>query len=200
MDTSSLAPPQSLASAAAARPTVESCLAEFTRPEVLIGENRFACDSCQVCLLQMPVTCCIGLIASVLLPGIVPSHPRGTKLGGHSTNDPSHASPGFEATSETILSDWTVTCIFCHSFLSSSSNCGTCSSVEKNQEHVAFGEVLDVAPFLDPSLVQSHGHLRTQYRLYGVVVHSGSMSGGHYISYIRHLDLDAMRKQQQQHE
>lgn len=28
----------------------------------------------------------------------------------------------------------------------------------------------------------------TEYELYGVVVHSGSMFGGHYISFVRHAD------------
>lgn len=87
-------------------------------------------------------------------------------------------------------------------------------SLRKLDDFVAFPEVLDIAPFVAPNredygmgkaktkaLVGGHGgkdkangvgwfgrgkekDTAVKYRLYAVVVHSGSMIGGHYIAYI----------------
>lgn len=46
--------------------------------------------------------------------------------------------------------------------------------------------MLDVAPFCskDATRVGSHQN-KLLYRLYGVVSHSGGLSGGHYVAYVR---------------
>ncbi|KAJ3681232.1 hypothetical protein LUZ60_015721 [Juncus effusus] len=54
--------------------------------------------------------------------------------------------------------------------------------LSKLRGFVEFEEVLDVKPYFDP---RSKEKERFTYRLVGVVEHSGSMSGGHYIAYVR---------------
>ncbi|CAE6417084.1 unnamed protein product [Rhizoctonia solani] len=73
-------------------------------------------------------------------------------------------------------------------------------SLRKLDDFVAFPEVLDVAPFVAPNReeygLKGRGkkvgwfgqkkdkEVPVKYRLYAVVVHTGSMIGGHYIAYI----------------
>ncbi|XP_020588017.1 ubiquitin carboxyl-terminal hydrolase 2 [Phalaenopsis equestris] len=47
--------------------------------------------------------------------------------------------------------------------------------------HVHFQETLDMRSYMDPRCIED----RTSYRLIGVVEHSGSMSRGHYVAYVR---------------
>ncbi|GJN33535.1 hypothetical protein PR202_gb22146 [Eleusine coracana subsp. coracana] len=53
---------------------------------------------------------------------------------------------------------------------------------KKLKGHVRFKEMLDIRPFMDP---RSKENDSTMYRLVGVVEHMGSMTGGHYIAYVR---------------
>lgn len=50
--------------------------------------------------------------------------------------------------------------------------------------YVSFQETLDLRPYTDPRS-EDYKKGKCQYRLTGVVEHSGSMSGGHYISYVK---------------
>ncbi|KAK9140772.1 hypothetical protein Scep_010453 [Stephania cephalantha] len=54
--------------------------------------------------------------------------------------------------------------------------------LSKLSGHVGFCETLNLRPHMDPSSKDTSG---CSYLLVGVVVHSGSMSGGHYVAYIR---------------
>ncbi|KAI0510508.1 hypothetical protein KFK09_011112 [Dendrobium nobile] len=47
--------------------------------------------------------------------------------------------------------------------------------------HVKFQETFDMRPYMDPRCIKDQSF----YRLIGVVEHSGSMSGGHYVAYVR---------------
>lgn len=47
--------------------------------------------------------------------------------------------------------------------------------------HVNFQEILDLRPYMDSRCIKD----RSFYCLVGVVEHSGSMSGGHYVAYVR---------------
>jgi ubiquitin carboxyl-terminal hydrolase 16/45 len=69
--------------------------------------------------------------------------------------------------------------------------CGS-ARTHKVGGHVAFPEVLDIAPYsaraaADDAAGAGAGALPALlFRLCAVVVHSGTMSGGHYIAYVRH--------------
>lgn len=59
----------------------------------------------------------------------------------------------------------------------------------KITKHVAFPLVLDIAPFCG-SKVKRFANLRPHqkklpYSLYGIVEHSGTMHGGHYVAYVK---------------
>ena len=55
----------------------------------------------------------------------------------------------------------------------------------KVQKHVSFATTIDIAPFMTPASSES-----LLYRLYGIVSHSGSLNGGHYIAYVQRRDVD----------
>jgi ubiquitin C-terminal hydrolase len=52
--------------------------------------------------------------------------------------------------------------------------------------HVAFPEVFDIAPFCATTTATCAAPRSTVYRLAGVVVHSGTIGGGHYIAHVRY--------------
>ncbi|KAF9666108.1 hypothetical protein SADUNF_Sadunf16G0194400 [Salix dunnii] len=54
--------------------------------------------------------------------------------------------------------------------------------LSKLNGHVNFRDVLDLRPYMDPRCADTQSYL---YRLLGVVEHSGTMRGGHYIAYVR---------------
>ena len=62
--------------------------------------------------------------------------------------------------------------------------CG--SSLRKINKHVEFPLLLDMAPFCSSSCqtIQA-GQEKVMYSLYGVVEHSGRMSGGHYVAFVK---------------
>ena len=68
--------------------------------------------------------------------------------------------------------------------LSSSQQCG--SSLRKINKHVEFPLLLDLAPFCSSSCQTIQpGQDKVLYSLYGVVEHSGRMSGGHYVAFVK---------------
>ncbi|XP_074569664.1 ubiquitin carboxyl-terminal hydrolase 2-like [Curcuma longa] len=54
--------------------------------------------------------------------------------------------------------------------------------LSKLRGHVLFQEILDLRLYLDPRCEEKEN---CSYSLFGVVEHSGGMSGGHYIAYVR---------------
>ncbi|EYC41335.1 hypothetical protein Y032_0573g164 [Ancylostoma ceylanicum] len=59
-------------------------------------------------------------------------------------------------------------------------------SARKLSGHVYFPVMFDMAPFCCRNVERiAAGEKRLLYSLYGVVVHSGSLSGGHYIAYVK---------------
>lgn len=57
---------------------------------------------------------------------------------------------------------------------------------KKIRGHVEFPKILDLAPFCAKSGERfSPNQEHIIYSLYGVVVHSGDLGGGHYIAYVR---------------
>ncbi|KAH7442869.1 hypothetical protein KP509_02G005200 [Ceratopteris richardii] len=57
--------------------------------------------------------------------------------------------------------------------------------LSKLSGHVSFSEYLNLQPFLDPRCPDYHDCI---YRLVGIVEHSGTMRGGHYVAYVRGPD------------
>jgi hypothetical protein len=53
--------------------------------------------------------------------------------------------------------------------------------LQKIDIHVSFPTMLDLTPFA----TSEAQNLRLKYNLYGVVEHSGGLSGGHYVAYVR---------------
>ncbi|KAL6735211.1 hypothetical protein Aduo_005674 [Ancylostoma duodenale] len=59
-------------------------------------------------------------------------------------------------------------------------------AARKLSGHVYFPVMFDMAPFCCRNVERiAPGEKRLLYSLYGVVVHSGSLSGGHYIAYVK---------------
>ena len=56
---------------------------------------------------------------------------------------------------------------------------------------VDFEEFIDIKQYLIPQMPGLSTHDSTRYQLYGLVVHSGGLMGGHYISYVRRNDSDS---------
>ncbi|TMX03591.1 hypothetical protein EJD97_015705 [Solanum chilense] len=54
--------------------------------------------------------------------------------------------------------------------------------LSKLSGHVNFRDTIDLTTFVDPRCLQKEAY---KYRLLGVVEHSGTMRGGHYVAYIR---------------
>ncbi|KAK7331480.1 hypothetical protein VNO77_25705 [Canavalia gladiata] len=54
--------------------------------------------------------------------------------------------------------------------------------LSKLNGHVNFKEIMDIRPYIDPRCI---GEEKYVYHLVGVVEHSGSMRGGHYVAYVR---------------
>lgn len=66
-------------------------------------------------------------------------------------------------------------------------------SLRKLSTHVEFPTVLDIAPFCCsncPVSVYDGGATGVRYGLYGLIVHQGRLSSGHYLSYVRGLEGD----------
>lgn len=61
--------------------------------------------------------------------------------------------------------------------------------MRKNSARVRFPLVLDVDDFLSQMAPAQH----TEYRLYGICSHSGSIGGGHYTAVTHHLLPDGTR-------
>ncbi|XP_010522400.1 PREDICTED: ubiquitin carboxyl-terminal hydrolase 2-like [Tarenaya hassleriana] len=55
--------------------------------------------------------------------------------------------------------------------------------LSKLSGHVAFKEFIDLQPYMDSA--RCNGEEKPVYRLAGVVEHSGTMRGGHYVAYVR---------------
>ncbi|XP_043721507.1 ubiquitin carboxyl-terminal hydrolase 2-like [Telopea speciosissima] len=55
--------------------------------------------------------------------------------------------------------------------------------LNKLSGHVSFEETIDLWPYMDPRCGEERH--KCKYHLVGVVVHSGTMQGGHYIAYVR---------------
>ncbi|XP_073531855.1 ubiquitin carboxyl-terminal hydrolase 45 [Phyllobates terribilis] len=58
-------------------------------------------------------------------------------------------------------------------------------TLRKINRHVDFPFILDLAPFCSVTCKNISEEKHVRYSLYGVVEHSGSMKGGHYVAYVK---------------
>ena len=176
--TSRVSLPKSTAASAAAgsEGSLAACLELFAAPEPLLAHagNGYACETCRV-----------------RKHGAAPAAPPA--LAGSSGSTAPAPAPADErprvlvnAVKRLLLLGPTPPVLVVHL----KRFCGA-ARTQKVGGHVAFPEVLDLAPYTAaaaaaapaPSGAAASSAL---FRLAAVVVHSGTMSGGHYIAFVRH--------------
>ena len=136
-----------------------SCLNNFTQSELLAGSNKWACDSC-------------------------------TKLKNE--NDTA-ADTDCSTRTETVYSPaYKQSLIFCPPAILTlhlKRFQQTLSGCKKVNKHVSFPLDLDLGSYCSStSVAMPHvglGQSQVLYRLYGVVEHSGGLSGGHYTAFVK---------------
>ncbi|KAK6734549.1 hypothetical protein RB195_018000 [Necator americanus] len=135
--------------------SIGSCLLEFTAPEQLQGTNAYECENC--CAPRNKKENAIGS-----------QKKRVSALKRYLIYEPP-----------------AVLTLHLKRFQQIEGITGRMSA-RKLSGHVYFPLMFDVAPFCCRNVERTApGEKRLLYSLYGVVVHSGSLSGGHYIAYVK---------------
>ncbi|VDO62904.1 unnamed protein product [Heligmosomoides polygyrus] len=135
--------------------SVGSCLLEFTAAEQLQGANAYECENC-----------CVPRNKKVKAVGS--SKKRVSALKRYLVYEPP-----------------AVLTLHLKRFQQLEGLSGK-TSTRKLSGYVSFPTMFDMAPFCCKNVERlSAGEKRLLYSLYGVVVHSGSLSGGHYIAYVK---------------
>jgi len=141
-----------------------SCLNSFTQSELLTGSNKWACDRCTQIAASNPDNS---------------DAQESTKVEGEKKPATVYSSASKQML---VFSPPAVLTLQLKRFQQTMSGC------KKVNKHVTFPVTLDLAAFcsstcvalphmsLDPSVL---------YSLYGVVEHSGSLRGGHYVAYVK---------------
>ncbi|KIH64414.1 ubiquitinyl hydrolase 1 [Ancylostoma duodenale] len=135
--------------------SIGSCLLEFTAPEQLQGANAYECESCCA--------------------------PRNKKMNAVG----SHKKRVSAMKRYLIYEPPAVLTLHLKRFQQLEGLTGRMAA-RKLSGHVYFPVMFDMAPFCCRNVERiAPGEKRLLYSLYGVVVHSGSLSGGHYIAYVK---------------
>ncbi|PIO74737.1 hypothetical protein TELCIR_03241 [Teladorsagia circumcincta] len=135
--------------------SIGSCLLEFTAAEQLQGSNAYECENC-----------CVP--RNKKLKAIGSQKKRVSALKRYLIYEPP-----------------AVLTLHLKRFQQLEGMCGR-TSTRKLSGHVSFPMMFDMAPFCCRNVERlAPGEKRLLYSLYGVVVHSGSLSGGHYIAYVK---------------
>jgi len=141
-----------------------SCLNSFTQSELLSGSNKWACERCTQIAASNPDNS---------------DAQESTKVEGEKKPATVYSSASKQML---VFSPPAVLTLQLKRFQQTMSGC------KKVNKHVTFPVTLDLAAFcsstcvalphmsLDPSVL---------YSLYGVVEHSGSLRGGHYVAYVK---------------
>ncbi|KHJ82431.1 hypothetical protein OESDEN_17875, partial [Oesophagostomum dentatum] len=136
--------------------SIGSCLLEFTAPEQLQGVNAYECENCCA--------------------------PRNKKVVHAVGNQKKRVSA---LKRYLIYEPPAVLTLHLKRFQQIEGSSGR-TSARKLSGHVYFPVTFDMAPFCCRNVERiAAGEKRLLYSLYGVVVHSGSLSGGHYIAYVK---------------
>ena len=167
--------------------SLHDCLTHYTSPELLEGENSFFCRRCYDDVGTTPAVkqlllnghCTLSLILShshshthyflISILSLAPS-----SLVPHAIT---RLSLSFNSVFFTDLPP--VFCLAIKRF----------SPYRKIENDVSIPSQVDFSSLLrnSPSPSPSPSPVSTTYRLYGCVVHSGGLGGGHYVSYTRSL-------------
>ena len=139
--------------------SIYSCLAQFTAPELLTGQNKWACDKCTRIQQEMtPESDC--------------SENNSTKMVY------SNASKQL-----LIFCPPAVLTIHLKRFQQ------TMFNLRKVNKHVTFPLTLDLAPFCSSTSLSmptvSFSNNEILYTLFGIVEHSGRLQGGHYTAFVK---------------
>ncbi|XP_059308197.1 ubiquitin carboxyl-terminal hydrolase 2-like [Lycium ferocissimum] len=173
--------------------SVESCLACFTKPELLSKtEHAWQCENCAKLLREQRMRSEGGFHSSQdEASGLVNCNNQnnGVQLDERSANYESGESEENEIDSKgvkverdatkRILIDKAPPILIIHLKRFSQDARGRLS---KLNGHVNFRDAVDLTTFIDPRCLQREIY---KYRLVGVVEHSGTMRGGHYVAYVR---------------
>ncbi|XP_078432554.1 ubiquitin-specific protease 2 [Wolffia australiana] len=179
--------------------SVDRCLAYFTTPELLSGEQAWNCEKCaKNCQFKEKKTRkegskgpeCNGSVSSSCESGVFEEPGNGISLGSNLNEEESGGSEEEcqscwqkntkrDATKR-ILIDKAPCVLTIHLKRFSQDSRGQLS---KLSGHVSFQETLDLRPYMNSR--SREGEKSSYYRLVGVVEHEGSMRGGHYVAYVR---------------
>ena len=141
-----------------------SCLNSFTQSELLTGSNKWACDRCTQIAASNPNNS---------------DAQESNKVEGEKKPKTVYSSASKQML---VFSPPAVLTLQLKRFQQTMSGC------KKVNKHVTFPATLDLAAFCSSTCVAlPHMSLdpTVQYSLYGVVEHSGSLRGGHYVAYVK---------------
>ncbi|KAM4042387.1 ubiquitin carboxyl-terminal hydrolase 45 isoform 2-T3 [Anomaloglossus baeobatrachus] len=137
--------------------SVQSCLYQFTSVELLMGNNKLLCEKCTENRMKY-------------------------QRKAHSADllDETQDSVYTNARKQLLISSAPANLIL---HLKRFSQNGL--TLRKINRHVDFPFILDLAPFCSVTCKNVPEEKHVLYSLYGVVEHSGSMKGGHYVAYVK---------------
>merc|ERR1711936_448192 len=141
-----------------------SCLNSFTQSELLSGSNKWACERCTQIAANNPDNS---------------DAQESTKVEGEKKPATVYSSASKQML---VFSPPAVLTLQLKRFQQTMSGC------KKVNKHVTFPVTLDLAAFCSSTCVAlPHMSLdpTVLYSLYGVVEHSGSLRGGHYVAYVK---------------
>ncbi|KAF8111628.1 hypothetical protein N665_0074s0151 [Sinapis alba] len=188
--------------------SVERCLAHFTKPEILSDDNAWNCENCSKNLKLQRLREKRkstsngwvsenedGVLGEPDVSAIMKQDPSDSsssvKDNGREANAANDSESEGDEDSEKVITvkrDATKRVLInkvppvltIHLKRFSQDLRGRLS---KLNGHVAFKEVIDLRQYMDPRC--SSGEDPPVYRLAGLVEHSGTMRGGHYVAYVR---------------
>ncbi|XP_040571683.1 ubiquitin carboxyl-terminal hydrolase 45 [Lepeophtheirus salmonis] len=150
--------------------SIYSCLAQFTSPELLTGNNKWACDKCTLNQSERKKN---------------RNERNSSSPEQDSSSDPDAPKTVYSNASKqlSIFSPPFILTLHLKRFQQ------TMCSLKKINKHVDFPLVLDLAPFCSSAAVSTStveaGQESVKYYLFGLISHSGRLHGGHYTAYVR---------------
>ena len=161
--------------------SIYSCLTQFTAPELLTGQNKWACDKCTRIHSQEKYSKQSGEYSSSDDDG----NTTNASEKSRENNKKKKPKTIYSNASKQLL-------IFCPPpvlTIHLKRFQQTMYNLRKVNKHVDFPINLDVAAFCSSTAFSmpniQKGLTEIRYSLFGVVEHSGRLQGGHYTSYVK---------------